>query len=648
MAPDSARKACCADWPRVRASAVSESRLESTEQREGGCGDGDGGGGAHGVDDGAEVLVVLADDDRDGELRGLKRVVAAGGDEAAADEGGAGDGVKAGELADGIEQEDGAGGDGAAGPDGAADEGDGVGVEQAGDGVEALGMARGQDADERRDGGDERREAFQDGQLFAGEGAAADEDAGGFRQGAGEFSGKGAGGGGTDVELEVAGHGDAGGGRAHGDEARGVLRALGAEDGDAGEQGSDERAQEAVTREGAVRDAGVDHGDGDEAARALQDEVGPELGLDEDEEDGVEGTEIAAVEDGEVEREVEDAAGAEAAGGEVVSGAGGGGDADGMAGKGAFEFGDKAGGGDDFADGDGVQPDRGASGDVGAQGGRDEAEALRQAGAVLAGGDHAEEPPGRGHDERKEQGEAVKDPHAHSSPIRPTDRGYTAVAMTKDNRTAMKRWIAFVVLAGALGAGGTLAARTAEQAARRAADYPNVDTHAQEQVSIAAEAFDTPEAGSFQLHYVEWGVMPVKIIVSNDGDRPISLTEVRMQFVNAEHERLPAALPDEVVRIMSSVARSEKGPAPHLPFTLPHKTVEQKVHEDMDHYGFQALLVGPHATETGFLWYDMHGQAKPWVKGAEIYVKMVQDENGRNLFPFEIHLDKTTRVIGGQ
>jgi len=55
---------------------------------------------------GAEVGVVWAHDDRDAELGGLERVVSAGGDEAATDEGHGGKGIHGCEFADRVEEDD--------------------------------------------------------------------------------------------------------------------------------------------------------------------------------------------------------------------------------------------------------------------------------------------------------------------------------------------------------------------------------------------------------------------------------------------------------------------------------------------------------------------------------------------------------------
>jgi len=176
-----------------------------------------------------------------------------------------------------------------------------------------------------------------------------------------------------------------------------------------------------------------------------------------------------------------------------------------------------------------------------------------------------------------------------------------------------------------------------------ASEYADVDDHAKEHVAIAADPYETKERTKFfKLHYLDNDILPVLIVVTNESDRTIDLTDVRMQFITADDERLPAALPEEIVRRMSrdSDAAPRVLPAP-VPIPLPaRKPIDNKVQVEMDEYGFNTPRVEPHSSVEGFLWYDMHGLKKPWAAGAQIYVKMIHDADGNDLFPFTILLDK--------
>src|ERR1700761_6850944 len=57
-----------------------------------------------------------------------------------------------------------------------------------------------------------------------------------------------------------------------------------------------------------------------------------------------------------------------------------------------------------------------------------------------------------------------------------------------------------------------------------ATSYPAFDLHPDDQVAIAAEPYDTQEKVSiFRVNYLQYGFMPIRIIVTNNGDKPISL-----------------------------------------------------------------------------------------------------------------------------
>lgn len=174
-----------------------------------------------------------------------------------------------------------------------------------------------------------------------------------------------------------------------------------------------------------------------------------------------------------------------------------------------------------------------------------------------------------------------------------------------------------------------------------ASEYADVETHANEGVSIAADPFDTEErAHFFRLDYLKHDILPILITITNTGDRPIKLDDVRIQFVSATNDRIPAALPEEIDRRMNDT-RNPMDRKLKLPIPLPApKGPNKKIDQDMADYGFNAFAVQPHTTESGFLFYDVNGLDKPVLRAAQIYVKMIHGADGKDLFPFTIDLDK--------
>src|SRR5271170_6918779 len=78
------------------------------------------------------------------------------------------------------------------------------------------------------------------------------------------------------------------------------------------------------------------------------------------------------------------------------------------------------------------------------------------------------------------------------------------------------------------------AAEHPPQPAGAASSYPAFETHADEHVTIAADPYDTKDKAScFRIDYLKYGFMPIRVIVTNDGEKPINLEQARIHFITA-------------------------------------------------------------------------------------------------------------------
>jgi hypothetical protein len=184
-----------------------------------------------------------------------------------------------------------------------------------------------------------------------------------------------------------------------------------------------------------------------------------------------------------------------------------------------------------------------------------------------------------------------------------------------------------------------------------ATTYAAVEVHGDEKVAIAAEPYDTKEKESiFRVDYLSHGVMPVRLIVTNLGDRPISLRDARILFQTAAGERIQAAEPEDVERLMSRKEREGKkiplpGPLPNI--KLKPKASNQEIEQDFDNFEYQALVVEPHTTRAGFLFYDVSDLNNP-LRGAKLHLHALRDADGNELFFFEIPFDKYLKSKSNQ
>jgi hypothetical protein len=181
--------------------------------------------------------------------------------------------------------------------------------------------------------------------------------------------------------------------------------------------------------------------------------------------------------------------------------------------------------------------------------------------------------------------------------------------------------------------------------AKPANQYVAFDTHPAEHVSIAAEPCDDPKDCSFfRLPYVQHGFIPVRVIVTNDGDTALALDDARMQFISVNNDKIPAAIDEDIQRRLfstkSAVGRKIPLPLPLPPITTHGKPINKQIVQDDNDFGFKGTTVNPHSTLAGYLFYDIRGLDDPALKGAQLYVKMVHTAAGKELFAFTIPFDK--------
>jgi len=178
--------------------------------------------------------------------------------------------------------------------------------------------------------------------------------------------------------------------------------------------------------------------------------------------------------------------------------------------------------------------------------------------------------------------------------------------------------------------------------AQAAKSYAAHDEHPDEKVTVALDPYDMADkAKTLSVHYSEIGFLPVFMIVTNDGDQPISLAGMKAQFVTVDRVKISPSAPDELYRRLSHPTASTS-PSP-LPIPLPKKKVKGGVSEDaydeIQNAGFGAKAVEPHTTQAGFLFFDVSGISTP-LAGAHFYLTGVRDTRGNELMYFEVPLEK--------
>jgi hypothetical protein len=182
--------------------------------------------------------------------------------------------------------------------------------------------------------------------------------------------------------------------------------------------------------------------------------------------------------------------------------------------------------------------------------------------------------------------------------------------------------------------------------------YPAHDDHPQEQVTVAIDPYDQGSKVSlFRTRWRESDFLPVRLIISNDGDAPITLTRMKVVLITAKKVKLEPASNDELYRrLMRTRSRGDepsRNPTPvPLPRRGPQVGISKESRQEVEAAQFRAVAVEPHAMQSGFLFFDVQGIKDP-LPGSSLYVTGIRDGNGQELMYFEISLDKYLAAPAG-
>jgi hypothetical protein len=177
--------------------------------------------------------------------------------------------------------------------------------------------------------------------------------------------------------------------------------------------------------------------------------------------------------------------------------------------------------------------------------------------------------------------------------------------------------------------------------AQPARSYPAHDEHPTEAVSIALDPYDMPDKASvFSVHYRDLGFLPIFFVVTNDGDQPVQLADMKAQLVTLNRAKISPAAQDDIERRLArpSASGSNRYPIP-IPTSKVKGGVSKQARDEIEKAIFAARAVEPHSTQAGFLFFDVGGISTP-LAGAHFYLTGVRDGKGNELMYFEVPLEK--------
>lgn len=179
--------------------------------------------------------------------------------------------------------------------------------------------------------------------------------------------------------------------------------------------------------------------------------------------------------------------------------------------------------------------------------------------------------------------------------------------------------------------------------ATHAKTYPIHEAHDDESVVIALDPYDTVEKTSiFKVKYRQMDLLPIRLIISNDGSKPLMLDDLKVEYVTARRDKLPPATKDDIVRRLARPEKVTQQPTVRLPIPGPRRqpaAVSKEALHEVELAQFVAVPVTPNSTNSGFLFFDVSDIENPEA-GAHLYVSGIRSGT-KELFYFDIPLEKS-------
>jgi hypothetical protein len=175
--------------------------------------------------------------------------------------------------------------------------------------------------------------------------------------------------------------------------------------------------------------------------------------------------------------------------------------------------------------------------------------------------------------------------------------------------------------------------------AENASTYASKDSQSNEKITAAIDLYNTaPKEEIFSIHYMQEGILPVFFVITNDSDKPISVTKMSAELVTATHAKLQALSVDDVMRRVAHASGSSTNPGRVGTIPIPggnkNKKAQQQL-EEVNRARFAAFAVEPHSTQSGFLFFDIEDVRDP-TQGAHIFLTGLRDAGGNELMYFDI------------
>lgn len=178
--------------------------------------------------------------------------------------------------------------------------------------------------------------------------------------------------------------------------------------------------------------------------------------------------------------------------------------------------------------------------------------------------------------------------------------------------------------------------------AGHAAKFPQHETHKDEGVTVAIDPYGPEKDSVFHVKFAEHRVLPVRLIITNDSDQPLSLLEARIEFTTSSKAKGEPLTKDDIERALGRSVEPQDNSSTRIPLPIPiprgkPRRLPKGTEEEIEYLMFKAQAVEPHNTQAGFLFFDVGGVQQPLI-GSRISFTGIRNGKGQELFYFDIPL----------
>lgn len=154
-------------------------------------------------------------------------------------------------------------------------------------------------------------------------------------------------------------------------------------------------------------------------------------------------------------------------------------------------------------------------------------------------------------------------------------------------------------------------------------------------VTIAAVAYDSEALARTafgKLNPYEHGVLPVLVVIQNDGTGALNLAGMRVEYIEADRSRIDATPAGDVPYLRAPKRPNMNGsPLPGLGRSKKNPLAAPEINER----GFAAKMLPPGDSAHGFFYFQSGHR-----RGGKLYLTGLKEAaSGKELFYFEIPLD---------